>query len=50
VGVVIEAEHLCMSVRGVQASGVVTVTSSLQGLLREDPRSRSEFLALTGRQ
>jgi GTP cyclohydrolase I len=50
VGVVIEAEHLCISVRGVQASGVVTVTSSLQGLLREDPRSRSEFLALTGRQ
>lgn len=47
VGVVIEAEHLCMSLRGVQASGTVTVTSTLRGLLREDPRSRSEFLALT---
>jgi GTP cyclohydrolase I len=49
VGVVIEAEHLCMSLRGVQASGVVTVTSSLQGLLREDARSRNEFFALTRR-
>ncbi|HEX4430351.1 MAG TPA: GTP cyclohydrolase I [Frankiaceae bacterium] len=47
VGVVIEAEHSCMSLRGVQASGVLTVTSSLQGLLREDPRSRAEFLSLT---
>jgi GTP cyclohydrolase I len=46
VGVVIEAEHSCMSLRGVQASGVLTVTSSLQGLLREDARSRSEFLSL----
>jgi GTP cyclohydrolase I len=50
VGVVIEAEHLCMSLRGVQASGVVTVTSSLHGLLREDPRSRGEFFELTGRR
>jgi GTP cyclohydrolase IA len=47
VGVVIEAEHLCMSLRGVQASGALTVTSSLHGLLREDPRSRAEFFALT---
>ena len=46
VGVVIEAEHSCMSLRGVQASGVLTVTSSLQGLLRQDPRSRAEFLSL----
>jgi GTP cyclohydrolase I len=46
VGVVIEAEHSCMALRGVQASGVLTVTSSLQGLLREDARSRSEFLSL----
>ena len=46
VGVVIEAEHSCMSLRGVQASGVLTVTSSLQGLLRTDARSRSEFLSL----
>jgi GTP cyclohydrolase I len=49
VGVVIEAEHTCMTLRGVQATGSTTVTSSLQGLLRHDPRSRGEFLALTGR-
>jgi GTP cyclohydrolase I len=48
VGVVIEAEHLCMTLRGVQAAGTTTITSALQGLLREDPRSRAEFLSLTG--
>ena len=48
VGVVIEAEHLCMTLRGVQASGSRTVTSALHGTLRDDPRSRAEFLALTG--
>lgn len=47
VGVVIEAEHLCMTLRGVQAIGSTTVTSTLLGTLREDPRSRAEFLALT---
>lgn len=46
VGVVIEAEHMCMSMRGVQASGTVTLTSALHGLLREDPRSRQEFFDL----
>jgi GTP cyclohydrolase IA len=46
VGVVIEAEHLCMSIRGVQARGARTVTSSLHGLVRDDARTRSEFLAL----
>ena len=46
VGVVIEAEHLCMSMRGVQASGSRTITSSVHGLLREDSRSRQEFFAL----
>ena len=46
VGVVIEAEHLCMSIRGVQARGSRTVTSSLHGLVRDDARTRSEFLAL----
>lgn len=45
--VVIEAEHLCMSLRGVRARGSRTTTSALHGLLREDPRSRLEFLALT---
>ena len=48
VGVVIEAEHLCMSLRGVQKAGAKTVTSALQGSLRDDPRTREEFLSLTG--
>jgi len=48
VGVVIEAEHLCMSLRGVQAAGTRTVTSTLLGTLREDARSRAEFLAVAG--
>jgi len=47
VGVVLEAAHLCMSLRGVRAAGTHTVTSALHGLLRSDPRSRQEFLALT---
>ena len=44
VGVVVEAEHLCMTVRGVQATGATTSTSALRGLLRESPQSRAEFL------
>jgi GTP cyclohydrolase IA len=48
VGVVIRAEHLCMSIRGVRAGGSRTTTSALHGLLREDARSRQEFFALTG--
>jgi len=48
VGVVLEAEHQCMTLRGVQAAGARTVTSALHGLLRNDPRSRQEFFALTG--
>jgi GTP cyclohydrolase I len=48
VGVVLEAEHLCMSLRGVQASGSRTVTSALHGLLRSDQRSRAELFALAG--
>jgi GTP cyclohydrolase I len=48
VGVVIEAEHQCMSLRGVRAVGSRTVTSSLQGILRENLSSRQEFFALTG--
>jgi GTP cyclohydrolase I len=47
-GVVLEAEHLCMTLRGVQASGSRTVTSSLHGLVRDDPRTRAEFLDLAG--
>src|SRR6187200_1574467 len=49
VGVVLEAEHMCMSLRGVQKLGAKTVTSALRGLLREDPRTRQEFLSLTAR-
>jgi GTP cyclohydrolase I len=48
VGVVIEAEHQCMSLRGVRAVGSRTVTSSLQGVLRDNQSSRQEFFALTG--
>jgi GTP cyclohydrolase I len=46
VGVIIEAEHMCMSLRGVQAAGSRTVTSALKGLLRDNPASRQEFFAL----
>jgi GTP cyclohydrolase I len=48
VGVVIEAEHLCMTLRGVQAVGARTITSTLLGTLRDDPRSRAEFFAVAG--
>jgi GTP cyclohydrolase I len=45
-GVIVEAEHLCMSMRGVQKPGSRTVTSALRGLIKEDPRTRQEFLSL----
>ncbi|WP_432003247.1 GTP cyclohydrolase I FolE [Streptomyces sioyaensis] len=48
VGVVIEAEHTCMTLRGVQATGSSTLTSTLLGTLRSDARSRAEFLSLAG--
>ena len=47
VGVVLEAEHLCMSLRGVQKPGTITVTSALHGLVRDDARTRQEFLSFT---
>jgi GTP cyclohydrolase I len=47
VGVVIEAEHLCMALRGVRAAGPRTITSALHGQLRDNPSSRQEFFALT---
>ena len=48
VGVVLEAEHTCMTQRGVRALGATTVTSALLGTLRDDPRSRAEFFAVAG--
>jgi GTP cyclohydrolase I len=48
VGVVIEAEHLCMAIRGVQKPGARTVTCALHGLIRDDGRTRQEFLGLAG--
>lgn len=49
VGVVIAAEHTCMTLRGVQAVGSSTVTSTLLGTLRADARSRQDFFDLTVR-
>jgi GTP cyclohydrolase IA len=46
VGVVIEAEHLCMSLRGVRAAGARTVTSAVHGSVRDNDRTRQEFFAL----
>ena len=43
--VVIEAEHLCMSMRGVRRPGMLTVTSAVRGLVREDARTRAEVMA-----
>ena len=49
VGVVIDADHTCMSLRGARATGARTRTSALRGLLRSDARTRAEFLDLTRR-
>jgi GTP cyclohydrolase IA len=46
VGIVLQAEHTCMTVRGVGARGASTVTSTLLGHLRDDARTRAEFLTL----
>ncbi len=46
VGVIVEADHLCMSLRGVQKAGSRTVTSALRGSVKEDSRTRQEFISL----
>jgi GTP cyclohydrolase IA len=46
VGVVIEAEHNCMTLRGVNTPGSLLTTSRLLGVIRDDPRTREEFLSL----
>jgi GTP cyclohydrolase I len=46
--VVVQAEHTCMTLRGAQAAGSHTITSTLLGTLRTDGRSRQEFFALAG--
>jgi GTP cyclohydrolase I len=46
VAVMLEAEHMCMSMRGVQKQGAVTVTSQFTGVLREDPGEQARFLTL----
>jgi GTP cyclohydrolase I len=43
-----EAEHQCMTIRGVQAAGTRTVTSTMYGLLRSNVATREEFLSLAG--
>jgi len=44
--VVVEAEHLCMSMRGVKKPGVLTITSAVRGIFRQNQKTRSEALAL----
>jgi GTP cyclohydrolase I len=50
VGVRLEAEHMCMSIRGVHQPGAQTVTTALRGGIRDDAQIRQEFLALTTRK
>ena len=49
VGVVLECEHLCMMMRGVEKQNSRTISSALRGCFRDDPRTRDEFLRLAVR-
>jgi GTP cyclohydrolase I len=44
--VVVEAEHLCMAMRGIRKPGAMTMTSAVRGIFKEDPRTRAEALSL----
>jgi len=46
VAVVLEASHSCMTIRGIKKAGSVMVTSSLRGIFKRDPKSRSEVMSL----
>ena len=46
VGVIIKAEHSCMSIRGIRKTGSLTVTSTMRGAFRSDPASRAELMSL----
>jgi GTP cyclohydrolase I len=48
VGVIVEAEHMCMALRGIEKPGSTAVTSALLGAVRNDVRTRDEFLRLAG--
>ena len=48
--VVLEAEHTCMTIRGVKKPGAITITSAVRGLLKKDAASRSEAMALINKK
>lgn len=50
VAVIVEAEHLCLTARGINKPGTTMLTSQMLGLFRSDPRTRSEFLQLVGKR
>lgn len=49
VGVIIEAQHLCMMMRGVEKQNSMMTTSMMLGVMRDDPRTRAEFLSLVSK-
>ena len=46
VGVIVEAAHSCMTIRGVKKPGAMTITSAMRGLFKTNPMTRNEFMAL----